>query len=366
MDFIPFMDYSVSLPAFPGSEVRQFFVFIDLLGTLILPSTVIYLIYLIIEVALRKTALPVISIVMLAAVYGLQAVSFLLKREFMLIGWMVVYILLYPVYSFFLPVYAFWCMDNFSWGNTRLVIGEGNNKKVIMNDDEKYDDSMIPLKKFSEYEAEAWVTGSRHSDKTGYGRKSPSQGRSRTAHSRGQSPRPSFHQSQAGNYYRDTNLMNPQGSTYHPNNSASNLSHYGATPVAALQFGLPQLPFMGGFAGTGSVHGSNYGGPTMGMPMANPLTYQNTGSMYGMMPNAPRNTVMTNMNMFGGAGNVHSSQGGFAPPMAPGLMSSQRPMSTFSLATMVNLFAGGSSMNPEPTDEELITALRAYKVCELL
>ena len=55
----------------------------------------------------------------------------------------------YPVYSFFLPVYAFWCMDDFSWGNTRLVIGEGNNKKVIMNDDEKYDESMIPLKKFS-------------------------------------------------------------------------------------------------------------------------------------------------------------------------------------------------------------------------
>ena len=55
----------------------------------------------------------------------------------------------YPVYSFLLPVYSFWCMDDFSWGNTRLVIGEGNNKKVIMNDDERFDDSMIPLKKFS-------------------------------------------------------------------------------------------------------------------------------------------------------------------------------------------------------------------------
>ena len=55
----------------------------------------------------------------------------------------------YPVYSFFLPIYAFWCMDDFSWGNTRLVIGEGSNKKVIMNDDEKYDESTIPLKKFS-------------------------------------------------------------------------------------------------------------------------------------------------------------------------------------------------------------------------
>lgn len=40
-------------------------------------------------------------------------------------------------------------MDDFGWGNTRLVIGEGNSKKVIMNEDEKFDESMIPLKKFS-------------------------------------------------------------------------------------------------------------------------------------------------------------------------------------------------------------------------
>jgi chitin synthase len=53
------------------------------------------------------------------------------------------------VYSFFLPVYSFWCMDEFGWGNTRLVIGEGKDKKVIINEDEKFDDSMIPLKKFS-------------------------------------------------------------------------------------------------------------------------------------------------------------------------------------------------------------------------
>jgi hypothetical protein len=55
----------------------------------------------------------------------------------------------YPVYSFLLPVYSFWCMDDFGWGNTRLVIGEGSSKKVMMNEDDKFDESMIPLKKFS-------------------------------------------------------------------------------------------------------------------------------------------------------------------------------------------------------------------------
>jgi len=105
---------------------------------------------------------------MLAVTYGLQAIIFILKREFMLVGWMVVYLASYvlyfvecdmntemflpyryPVYSFFLPVYSFWCMDEFSWGNTRVVVGEGKEKKVLMSEEEKFDESMIPLKKFS-------------------------------------------------------------------------------------------------------------------------------------------------------------------------------------------------------------------------
>jgi chitin synthase len=56
----------------------------------------------------------------------------------------------YPVYSFFLPVYSFWCMDDFSWGNTRVIESDGSGKKVMMLPEEDYyDDSMIPLKKFS-------------------------------------------------------------------------------------------------------------------------------------------------------------------------------------------------------------------------
>lgn len=51
------------------------------------------LVYLIVVVSTGKAAVPVIAIAMIAAVYGLQAVIFILKREFMLIGWMIVYIL---------------------------------------------------------------------------------------------------------------------------------------------------------------------------------------------------------------------------------------------------------------------------------
>ncbi|KAG6888077.1 hypothetical protein C0992_009697 [Termitomyces sp. T32_za158] len=51
----------------------RFFVFIDLLGTLILPATVVYLFYLIIVVSTHQQALPMIAIIMIAVTYGLQA-----------------------------------------------------------------------------------------------------------------------------------------------------------------------------------------------------------------------------------------------------------------------------------------------------
>ncbi|KAF9443985.1 glycosyltransferase family 2 protein [Macrolepiota fuliginosa MF-IS2] len=341
----------------------RFFVFIDLLGTLILPATVVYLVYLIIVVASRAAAFPRIAIVMLAVVYGLQAIIFILKREFMLVGWMVVYILSYPVYSFFLPVYSFWCMDEFSWGNTRVVVGEGKEKKVLMSEEEKFDESMIPLKKFSEYEAEAWETGSRRSEDTGYESKSRSRHGGR---SREESPHTYHQASQAGDYYRDTNL------TYNNNSnpnlrlaagsqaSHSNISHKnGAVPMQPMsQYGggLPQIPFMP-FGGPPSVTGgSDYGGNAI-MPTMPTLGYQNTGSMYGM----PLGGMNMGMGMMGSGSFGGSQAGGFGgvPPTNMNTMGGQRPMSTFSFATSVNPFAS-PSMAENPTDEELFQALRNY------
>ncbi|KAJ7173470.1 glycosyltransferase family 2 protein [Mycena filopes] len=312
----------------------RFFVFIDLLGTLILPATVFYLVYLIITVATTAAPFPTIAIIMIGITYGLQAIIFILKRE-------------YPIYSFFLPVYSFWCMDEFGWGNTRLVIGEGKDKKVIINEDEKFDDSMIPLKKFSEYEAEAWETGSHggshHSGETGYSGKPRSRSRAP-----GESPHAYQQASQSGDYYRDTNL------TF--NNSSNANLRLGSQPsltnlsqrAMEQQYSAPQLPFMPFAGGPGSVTGSDHGQ----MPMM-PMGYNNTGSMYGMMP-----PMMNNMNMY--AGSFSGSQGGFAPPVMPAASGGMpRPMSTLSMATTANMFAG-PSQNPNPSDDELFTALRNY------
>ncbi|KAH8118887.1 chitin synthase [Phellopilus nigrolimitatus] len=341
----------------------RFIVFIDLLGTIILPATVVYLGYLIITVATGAAAIPTISLIMIGAVYGLQALIFIIKREFMLVGWMVVYILSYPVYSFFLPIYSFWCMDDFSWGNTRLVVGEGNNKKVIMAEDEKFDESMIPLKKFSEYEAETWEHGTHHSDDThtGYG-SAKNLSRPNLSQSRPESPR-SFHQaSQSGDFYRDTNIT--YNNTSNPNlrlpnkpSVGSNLSahtgipsqHTGRGSMSGFNGGAPQLgamPFLPFGGGPGSVLGSDHGGGHFMAPMGGPAPFQNTASMYGMgMGMGPGSQT-------GGFG------GGMAPPMPPMGMQ-QRPLSTFSLATTMNPFAG-PNMNTNPSDDELFNALRAY------
>ena len=69
---------------------------------------------------------------MLAAIYGLQALVFIFRRKWDMIGWLLFYILAMPVFSLFLPLYSFWKMDDFSWGATRLVLGE-KGKRVIVH-----------------------------------------------------------------------------------------------------------------------------------------------------------------------------------------------------------------------------------------
>ncbi|KFZ16212.1 hypothetical protein V502_05206, partial [Pseudogymnoascus sp. VKM F-4520 (FW-2644)] len=139
----------------------RFVVFIDLFGTVILPATCVYLVYLITTVALGKSQFPLISIIMIAAVYGLQAVIFILKRQWQHVGWMIIYILAFPIYSFVLPVYSFWNQDNFSWGSTRIVIGESGDKKLVALDDDGFDPRSIPLQRWDDYAAANALPGRR-------------------------------------------------------------------------------------------------------------------------------------------------------------------------------------------------------------
>ncbi|PPQ71372.1 hypothetical protein CVT26_006274 [Gymnopilus dilepis] len=140
----------------------RFVVMMDLVSTLIQPVTVAYIVYLIYLVAGEGKNIPTLSLIMIAAVYGVQALVFIMRRKWDMIGWMLFYILAIPAFSFFLPLYSFWRMDDFSWGQTRLVLGE-SGKKMIVHDEGKFDPRSIPLKSWSDYENELWDKESNHS-----------------------------------------------------------------------------------------------------------------------------------------------------------------------------------------------------------
>jgi chitin synthase len=117
----------------------------------------------------------------------------------------------------------------------------------------------------------------------------------------------------------------------------------------------PQLPFMPYAGGPGSYAGSDHGGNAVQMPMAMPpMGFPPGGNPFGMMPNVPRNTMMS-MGMFGSG----ASQSGSVLGVGPSFAAAQRPMSTFSMATTAGQFAG-PSMDPNPSDDDLVNALRIY------
>jgi chitin synthase len=139
----------------------RFVVFIDLFGTVILPATCVYLIYLIVSVSLGQSQFPLISIIMIAVVYGLQAIIFILKRQWQHVGWMIIYLIAFPIYSFVLPVYSFWNQDNFTWGSTRIVIGESGSKQLVAIEDDGFDPRSIPLQRWDDYAAANALPGRR-------------------------------------------------------------------------------------------------------------------------------------------------------------------------------------------------------------
>ncbi|KAF9901829.1 hypothetical protein EC991_005624 [Linnemannia zychae] len=133
----------------------RFIVLVDLLGTLILPASFVYLVYLIVVVATGTSPLPIVAVAMLAAVYGLQALIFILKGAWQHIGWMIIYIIAMPFFSVFIPLYSFWHFDDFSWGNTRQVVGADGKKTVMVAEAQtRFDPNSIPLKSLEAFEAE--------------------------------------------------------------------------------------------------------------------------------------------------------------------------------------------------------------------
>ncbi|KAJ3059019.1 hypothetical protein HDU98_004955 [Podochytrium sp. JEL0797] len=159
-------------------------VYVDLFSTLAQPSAIAYFGYLAYLALTDGGGVPLFSLIMIAAIYGVQLVIFMVKGEFQHLGWMCIYLLAIPIYSFYLPMYAFWHFDDFSWGNTRIAVDQHGGRLYENAEDEvvsipsplfslspdpsyfsvsnigypfptrKYDPSFIPMKKWADKEQE--------------------------------------------------------------------------------------------------------------------------------------------------------------------------------------------------------------------
>ncbi|KAH8119464.1 glycosyltransferase family 2 protein [Phellopilus nigrolimitatus] len=132
----------------------QFVVFMDLLGTTVLPIAIALTYSLVVGMALDpphnfEEAIPLI---MLLAVIGLPGVLILITtRKVVYVFWMMIYLIALPIWNFVLPVYSFWHFDDFSWGETRKVEGEakgaGHGEGGGI-----FDGSSVPLRRWEDWE----------------------------------------------------------------------------------------------------------------------------------------------------------------------------------------------------------------------
>ncbi|KAJ4372277.1 Chitin synthase, class 3 [Neocucurbitaria cava] len=135
----------------------QFVVFIELIGTLVLPAAIAFTFYLIaisIKAAILHTAAPLIPLILLALILGLPAILIVVTaHRWSYVAWMFVYLLSLPVWNFVLPTYAFWKFDDFSWGDTRKTAGE-KTKKAGLEYEGEFDSSKITMRRWHDFEAE--------------------------------------------------------------------------------------------------------------------------------------------------------------------------------------------------------------------
>jgi chitin synthase len=131
-------------------------VFLDLFSTMVQPAMILYLFYLIYCIIFpsEDSIFPWVSLIMLAFTYGLQIIIFILRGAFQHIGWIVIYIFAMPIFGMFIPIYSYWHFDDFSWGNTRRILGEKGKVKLVGEDESEELIEDIPKKRWAEYEQE--------------------------------------------------------------------------------------------------------------------------------------------------------------------------------------------------------------------
>ncbi|KAJ5157755.1 Chitin synthase D [Penicillium canariense] len=130
----------------------QFVIFIELIGTLVLPAAIAFTIYVIISSIVRRPV-QVIPLVLLALILGLPGVLIVVTaHRLVYVLWMLIYLVSLPIWNFVLPTYAFWKFDDFSWGDTRKTAGEKDKGHGAAEGE--FDSTQITMKRWRDFEKE--------------------------------------------------------------------------------------------------------------------------------------------------------------------------------------------------------------------
>ncbi|KAJ1679124.1 Chitin synthase, class 1, partial [Spiromyces aspiralis] len=132
----------------------QFSVMLDLIGTVALPVAIVLTYILIIRAAMSTydSVTDFVPLAMLLIVLFLPGVLILFTtRKWIYVGWMFIYLIALPVWNMILPVYAYWHFDDFSWGETRKVQGEGKGDGHGASDG-VFDSTKVPMRRWEDYE----------------------------------------------------------------------------------------------------------------------------------------------------------------------------------------------------------------------
>ncbi|KAI5476309.1 chitin synthase, glycosyltransferase family 2 protein [Pseudohyphozyma bogoriensis] len=129
----------------------RFVIFMELVGTLVLPAAISFTIYLVVVAIIPGTVKPTLSLILLAIILGIPGLLIVLtSRKVVYVGWMMIYLLSLPIWNFVLPMYAFFNMDDFSWGQTRKI--EGDKGGAHGDKEGEFDSSHIVMKRWGEFE----------------------------------------------------------------------------------------------------------------------------------------------------------------------------------------------------------------------
>ncbi|KAJ9229546.1 CAZyme family GT2 [Paecilomyces variotii] len=131
----------------------QFVVFIELVGTVVLPAAISFTFYVVIKSIVSKPV-QTIPLVLLALILGLPGVLIVVTaHRLSYLLWMLIYLISLPVWNFILPTYAYWKFDDFSWGDTRKTAGE-KTKKAGLEYEGEFDSTKITMKRWRDFEKE--------------------------------------------------------------------------------------------------------------------------------------------------------------------------------------------------------------------